>query len=289
MKIFIRYKIKKIRVVMSIMTIFSTLIAAVLIVGALTENMAAGSTYFINAIDNARGSMDFFLMVCAFILGIKSMDGFNDSAEKNLPFKTKSRFLVSYILGVLCILTQYLIVAGAAVYHYIQNHYYYAESNLVVSNYKEIMEYDSFTNGIVFITNLFVILLVIYTISLVSMAISRYNIVAVGISVVFCILPNYGINTICRILKHCLSLDFNYKGLLKYFYIFYSYTTSSSYYNNINYFNNVVITYANINFARQCLILMAAVVFIVLCGYIVIKKCDGSFHKQRHPLQYKFK
>ena len=144
MKIFIRYKIKKIRVVMSIMTIFSTLIAAVLIVGALTENMAAGSTYFINAIDNARGSMDFFLMVCAFILGIKSMDGFNDSAEKNLPFKTKSRFLVSYILGVLCILTQYLIVAGAAVYHYIQNHYYYAESNLVVSNYKEIMEYDSF-------------------------------------------------------------------------------------------------------------------------------------------------
>lgn len=68
MKIFIRYKIKKIRVVMSIMTIFSTLIAAVLIVGALTENMAAGSTYFINAIDNARGSMDFFLMVCALAL-----------------------------------------------------------------------------------------------------------------------------------------------------------------------------------------------------------------------------
>lgn len=163
MSAYIKYKIKNNIWIMVMMTLVSILFFIELAVPGEASATMVNSTFFINVVIEKEKNV--LIVILAFILGFRVMNGCNSTAETLLPLKRRTRYIASVIMGILFIGIQWLICTAAVLVHYFTHIENYRETNLLSDYYDEIVKIDSLGSGLTIINMLFLINTSVFLIS----------------------------------------------------------------------------------------------------------------------------
>lgn len=207
MSAYIKYKIKSVKVNLIVIYILNLLFLIGVIPMASFREGVNGSTYFRAALIEAKGNVDVWLCVAVVTLGINIMYKCHSSAEKSLPLKNKSRYFASYLIGAGTIIIQWLMVTIASIIHYIRYSDIYHEWNLTSSYYDILVKEDSLASGVIYLAEIYLIILCIYTVCALCMIASKSKFTALITAVEMALFPYYILITVRNIADKYFSIN----------------------------------------------------------------------------------
>ncbi|MDE6254420.1 MAG: hypothetical protein K2M78_17595 [Lachnospiraceae bacterium] len=193
MKSYIKYRLKRLRIPMILMLCTVLVVCSGIISGkaSMYGDKIAGSTFFIKNLTDTLGRTFLIFIILSACLGFSSMTYCISDTEKALPYKSGTRYLISYFSGFLFMSISFLLISLSAVFHYVNNYTDYSEINMMSSYYTEICRLDSLGNGLMFIFNIFLVCLAVYTVFGMAAIITEYGLLSVLVAIGILVFPEF--------------------------------------------------------------------------------------------------
>lgn len=193
MKSYIKYRLKRLRIPMILILCTVLVVCSGIISGKASmygENIAGG-TYFIKNLTETLGRTFLIFIILSACLGFSSMTYCISDTEKSLPYKAVTRYIISYFSGFLFMSISFLLISLSAIFHYVNNYADYSEINMMSSYYTEICRLDSLGNGLMFIFNIFLVCLAVYTVFGMAAIITEYDLLSILVAISILAFPEF--------------------------------------------------------------------------------------------------
>lgn len=193
MKIYLKYRLKRMRIPMILMLCMVLTVCVWIIPGktAMYEYKIAGSTFFMKNLTEILSKTFLIFIILSACLGFSSMEYCNSDTERALPYKAGTRYLISYFSGFLFLSISFLLISLSAVFHYVNNYADYSEINMMSGYYTEICRLDSLGNGLMLIFNIFLVCIAIYTVFGAAVIITEHGLLSILAAISIIIFPGY--------------------------------------------------------------------------------------------------
>lgn len=274
MSAYIKYKIKSVKGKIILMSLLTAIFAEGMLMSVYVSGGYKGSTFFRSAIINSRGNMDIYLYILALFLGVSLMSPCRSQAEQILPYKNKARYLVSYLLGFIMILIQWMTVTVSAVIHYCRYAGIYHELNLASSFYDVLVREDSLGSGLLIIAELYLMCLGVFTIAAFFTVIAKRNIATWLCILGSIIFPYYILGMLTDVIQRYWNVSINFKNIIeKYAGLLESASGFTSRYED----GSVIIFLSDVD--KHCMGMFIMIIVYIILGYIALKGFDGTSGK----------
>lgn len=284
MKEYLIHKIKNSRKIMLFILLLTVINVLILMAPGDLSSSYTYTTYFMMNLQQNLQNFTCIYMLLVFILGIRLMSC-NGLEEKILPFKNTSRYLVSYFAGAAYILLNFVIIAAAAMIHYERFYTLYSERNITSVFYIELMQYDSLGNGLVYILQMFLACLTVYTIAGFSRLITKYSAGASGYAFVIILFPIYVLNAAAQIIIRAANINFDFEKVISLFSVFETMMSDNRSFGISG--ENIYVYHFNLeNQFGNIVGLTIITLFLVILGFVTQRFVDGTSGRQTCSVLY---